>query len=197
MKTILWKAALPIFALAFGCGPSWVLVKQATPNPLVGQKNFSVDLVNFDSMLVGRPGKITEAEWVAKKKPEDQPKFQADLAESKQRLNQQFVEQLSTMAVSRGWQLATAVTPGTFVIKPVVVELEPGYNIFISRAPATVKIHVHIFDPAGAELDVLEVVASADAGSYGKMADRLGVTGQSMGNQAARYIDSRTQPPKQ
>ena len=84
--TRMMRIGLPVLGLLAACGPSWMVVKQANPNPLVGQKAIGVDLVNFDTMRVGAPGTITEAEWVAKKKPEEQQKFQTDLAAAKTEL---------------------------------------------------------------------------------------------------------------
>jgi hypothetical protein len=196
MTRHLWKIALPLFALAWGCGGSWTVVKQANPNPLVGQKAIGVDAVSFDTMKVGNPGTITEAEWVAKKKPDEQAKFKEDLDKSKSNLNGKFLKAFGDIAQRGGVTATGGVQAGQWSVKPVITELEPGYNAFVARAPAVVKMELHFMDPQGQEVDVILVQAQMDAGSFGDMAERLGMCGDSLGNQGARYLNSRVAAAK-
>jgi hypothetical protein len=186
-----WMVALPLLAVAAGCGPSWVVVKQATPNPMLGQKGFSIEPVIFDGMKIGNPGKITEEEWIASKKPDEKDKFVADLTNSKERLNARFAELCAKVAGNSGLQVAAGRQEGTFVVRPQVLELEGGFNAFMVTAPAVVRLQVHILDPQGQEVDVFEIAARADAGSFGAMVTRLGMVGERLGTQAGRYLAAR------
>ena len=188
-------AGLAMATLASCAGGSWTVVKQSNPNGLMGQKNFSVEAVNFAEMKVGSD-KITEEQWLAKKKPEEMEKFKTDLAASKQRFNDNFIANLTKVATAGGWTVVTAATPGSYVIKPIVVELEPGFNAFVMTAPARSKLQIHYVGPDGNELDLIEVHAEADAGSYGAMADRFGLIGQQTGTQTGKYLLTRIAPPK-
>ncbi len=50
---------------------------------------------------------------------------------------------------------------------------------------------MHIIDPQGQEVDVIEASAQADAGSYAGMADRFGLIGEHTGSATARYLQTR------
>lgn len=50
---------------------------------------------------------------------------------------------------------------------------------------------VHLIDPQGAETDVINASGTADAGSYGNMADRFGLIGEQTGSATGRYLQTR------
>ncbi len=186
------RKLVPLFALGVSaCGPAWVVVKQAKPNPMVGQKTFAVEPIDFSAMKIGDPGKITEAEWVAKKKPDEVEKFKSDLQGSKDRMTENFAKALGAIAARQGVTVTAGAQPGVWTIKPVVTELEPGFNAFVMTQPAVVRLQIHIIDPQGQEVDVAEMKATRDAGSFGAMITRLGMCGDDLGNRAARYVTSR------
>ena len=45
-------AALTVVA-GTGCGPTWVVVKQATPNTLQGKKIIAIESVSWDGVMIG------------------------------------------------------------------------------------------------------------------------------------------------
>ena len=191
------SAMTALVGMSVGCGPSWVYIKQANPNPLVGQKAFAIEPVSYEGMKIGNPGAITEQEWIQKKKPEEQPKFLEDLKNSKERFNARFIE----FTTSRASKSGVSVTPaagqgGTWTLKPQVIEFEGGFNAFVMTSPAVVRLHIKVVDPQGQEVDVIELRGSADAGSFGAMVTRLGMLGEQFGNRMGEYLNTRTAAAK-
>jgi hypothetical protein len=173
------------------CGPAYTMIKTANPNPLAGQKSFAIDNVSYEGMKIGNPGTITEEEWAAKKKPEEQAKFREDLTNSKNRFNEQVIKHVTSMAGKAGVTVA-AGGQAPFTLKPQVIELEPGYNAFVSTAPAVVRLQVKVVDAQGQEVEVVEVRGARDAGSFGAMVTRLGMVGEDLGDRVGRYLADRT-----
>jgi len=50
---IIWFSLVAALALfVSGCGPHWTVVKQASPNPLVGQQQFALEPTSFEGLMV-------------------------------------------------------------------------------------------------------------------------------------------------
>lgn len=168
--------------LAAGCGPQWAVVKQANPNPFAAQRAFVVEPMKFDGMQVG---KLSEADYLAKKNADQQASFQAD----KSAMNEKFGERLTELAAKKSVALTPAAgAPAGYTIRAVVSFLEPG--VYIPRVgglgvdlsrPTVVRANLQIVDAQGAVLDDISINAevaadlinAASGTRYRKAAEKL------------------------
>lgn len=185
------RALLVLFALvtalfASGCGHRWMVVRQAAPNPLTGANRFALDAVHYETLRVGG---ISEAEYLAGKTPEQQASFQAD----KQGFMQQFGSALVEKA--QGLQIAGMPAPDaqTFVVKPTLTWIEPGFYAGVARHDTEAEINIQIFTQQGQIVDEI-VVRSRIAATLTNPSSggRLRDAGNDLGRVAANYLLTRT-----
>ncbi len=188
MRAVASRSLLLAAAALAGCA-SYTVIKQAAPNPLVGQRSFALAPSSFEGMKIG-DDKIGEAELLTRQKPAERERVKGELTAAEQRFDERLVERFTTLAADGGIAVV-AGAPAAFAIRPVVVELEPGWNVFVAHTPAKATVQLHVVDAQGVELDVIETRVEADPGAYGKLADRLGLLGELAGEAAARYVRAR------
>jgi hypothetical protein len=181
---------LSLVVLLLGaCGRSfpWVVVSQAAPNPLLGQKNFVVIKPDFSKLTVGAK---SEAEYLSEKSDEDK----AGWAEAKGKLEGEYIAGLRGAAANEGIQVAEQ-GEAPYVIKPRVDFIEPGYYAFVSARASHVRMTVQIQAPDGKLVDEF-IVEHGTAASMAKprVFDRVGVDGEALGAYSGQYLGVRTRP---
>ncbi len=185
--------AVGALGLVAGCGPSWQILRQANPDPFLGQTRFSVLPVNFTGLRVGEK---TEADYLAEKDAEARNNWAGD----KLGLNEEFTSNLISKAHEHGLSVVPATGPSDapFVIRPSVAWLEPGYYIGISAGSSKVKMTVQITAADGAVLDEI-IVEHGTGGSIQNAAvgTRLREDGENIGHIVADYLASRVAPGKE
>ena len=185
-KSTLLLASAAIVAVLTGCGPPWRVIKQANPNPMMGQKNFVVDNIHFENLHVG---KKTVQEYLAGKEQKTQDSFQADLLDGNKIFQGSMIERSGALAVS----MNTAPQPGAFFVKPTVEHYEPGnFNGFVN-IPTTVNMKVEILNDQGAALDEFTIVWNEAATLYNPASGtRFRQSVKQLGYLASRYLAERT-----
>lgn len=186
--SLLVLGALSMGALAgVGCGPHWVVVHQAAPNPLRGQRQFVIEAVTYPNLLVGdKP----EAVWLADKKEDSRQSFESDKAETAKNL----IEQLIARAGSRGLQVIPwNGAPGAFNLRPAITFFEPGnYNGFINTA-TTVQLSLRVLSDQGQIIDEVVFRADVPASIYNPSSGgRMHTAGKDLGVQLADYLIARS-----
>jgi hypothetical protein len=185
-KSTLLLAAAAIIAITTGCGPPWRVIKQANPNPMMGQKNFVVDNIHFENLKVG---KKTVQEYLAGKEQKTQDSFQADLLDGNKIFQGSVIERSGALQVS----MNTAPQPGSFFVKPTVDLYEPGnFNGFVN-IPTNVNMRLEILNDQGAALDEISLAWSEPATLYNPASGtRFRQSVKQLGYIAARYLAERS-----
>src|SRR5262249_1109739 len=123
-------------ALAVGCGPSWRVVKQATPNPITAASSFSVAPATWEGVQVG---KKSEAEYLADKDENTRRSHEADKT--------LFAQALQAQVAENGKKLKLG--EGGFVVRPNVYWFEPGFYQSLVNADTQIKVRFDVVDPQG------------------------------------------------
>lgn len=187
MRRILDLLLLATIGLVMmACSPGYKIVKQATPNPFLGAKTFVVLPVDFTGLNVGGN---SEEEHLAKKEDKQAESFQAD----KDGLSQLFINELKSDAASEGIGIqAAAGEVATFIIKPMVSFIEPGWYAGIMASPSKVQMTVKITDKDGNELDEIFIEHGTQSGITNPASgQRLRSDGEAIGGITASYIITR------
>jgi hypothetical protein len=169
-----------------GCGPSWLIHLQATPDPFVNQKAFAVLPIDYAGLTIGdKP----EPEYLAGKTPDQQESFKTDKAA----LNEEFLRELSQHADEQGVHVVPATGPDSapFLIHPSVAWLEPGYYVGVASRPSEVRMLVRITTPDGKVLDEIAIKSNSRGFASGT---RLRNDGNVLGRIAAAYLKTRVAP---
>lgn len=180
------SVAVSLFVLA-GCAPQWQVVHMAQPNPLLHQRNFIVEPMHFEHVLVGAK---TEDAYLAGKTPETIATWQGDKTE----MNNLFLQSVAGHAV--GLQVGPALqqpAAGTFILRPICTFIEVGtYNGFVN-IDSRVDVTVQVLDAAGALVDEVAVRARVPSSIYNPSSGgRLRTGSKQLGANIAGYLHSRT-----
>ena len=190
IKTFLSVALLAAVA-GTGCGPSWIVVKQANPNTLTG-KSFSIDAVNWDGVSIG--GNTSEADWIAKRKPEEQEKFKADWTTDKTEAGQMFATRLTERLGKRGITVAAAPGGEAFAVKAKIDMYEPGFwsPMGFGNANTTLVVSVDFADAAGAAQDTVKFTANITPGTFNPATgQRIRQAAENLADQVDAYLATR------
>ena len=185
---------LALFALVLtGCGPKWIVVTQAAPNPFVNQSRFSVLPIDFTGLEIGAK---PESVYLSEKSQEQRESFNGDKAG----VNEEFTGAIIKQARELGLDvvLATGPNDAPFQIRPSVAWLEPGFFAGIMSAPSVVRMKLQIVLPDGRVLDEIRL-QHATPGSFINAASgsRLREDGKVLGVLTAKYLNSRVRPEKE
>ncbi len=177
-RALAFLFALAFVALLAGCGPHWVVIKQATPNPMSPSSRFYVDKVNLQGLRVGDK---TEAEWMADKSPDTREKWEGDKAA----MGEAFLA-----GFARGGEgLAVGTSPAEgFTVRAHFVHYEPGFYAGIVSGTASIEATIEIVDPSGNVVDAFQIQAGAGGMSAG---ERARICAQQLGAIAGRYVVAR------
>ena len=196
MKNSLLKMlVLPL--VAAGCGPTWVVVKQANPNPLSGKKAFAVEALAWEKMSIGSREKdrMSLADYVAKKKPEEQEKWKADFAKDQEGAGEKFKEVLASKTKGAGLDTAAGAGPETFTIKPSVRVYEPGFWTPMGWGNRATELHttVEIVDGSGAVVDEVQFMSVIQPGTFNpSTGQRIRQAAEEWAAQLSNYLAGRT-----
>lgn len=176
-----------LVALLTGCGPRWTVVAQAVPDPLLGARDFYVEPVHFDPLMVGEK---TEAEYQADKSPEQRDSWDADKRDTSGGYAAAVIEAAPEL------RFVTQPAPGVFIVRPIVPFIEPGFFGGYVSAPTQVMMHVQILASDGGLVDEI-IIRSLIGASFLNAASgtRLRQAGADLGRVTADYLHKRTQAP--
>lgn len=138
-----------LFASLFfigGCAKRYVVIRQAMPNPFLGVHSFSIEPVHFEGLRVGR---VTEAEWLSRKTPEQQASYMAD----RQAMIERFVERMTVRNPGLEIIAGPPPSPQTFIVRPILEFIEPGFFTYVVNRPTEARMRVQVLNQAGQVLD--------------------------------------------
>ena len=177
--------AAPI-ALA-GCGPKWIVLTQASPNPLQGQTKFGLMPVDYAGLIVGEK---SEAEYLASKDEESRSSWAGD----KGGIDTEFGKRLTEKATEAGISVVKATGPGDapFMIRPKVEFIEPGIYTYVYNKASQVRMKIQITTPDGKVIDEIAIKHGTPASiTNPAVGNRLRDDGESLGVIAAKYLQFR------
>jgi len=185
-QTLLLAALAALVALVAGCRPPYLIVRQAMPNPFLRAQNFSVEPIHFEGMLVGNE---TEESWMARKTPEQQASYQQD----RQAMVDGFVERVASRSPSMNIIAGPPPTPDTFIVRPHMVFLEPGFFAYFVNRATRVRMNVQLLSQQGQVLDEFIVEDAVAANIYNpSTGGRMRTAAVHLANYVARYLRDRT-----
>ncbi len=193
---LLLISALCLFFV--GCGPKWVVIQQASPNPFVGKTgDFSVLPVDFTGMKVGEK---SEEQYLSAKDEKQKASFEGD----KQAISERFQANLKETAGGEGITVKGAAGENKgFLVKAKVEFVEPGFYAVVASAPSEIRMRVSIEGPDGKVLDIIELSHQTDSQSGFSVGGistnpssggRLRDDAEWIGEAVAEYIISRVKP---
>lgn len=180
-------AALAAAPLLSGCGPRWIVLTQAAPNPLINQNKFAVLPVDYTGLTVGQK---TEADYLSEKDEDTRSKWDGD----KEGLNTEFLKVFTERAASNGINIVKATGPADapFVIRPKVEFIEPGYYALVSKRPSEVRMKVQITAADGKIIDEITLRHGTDGSiTNPAVGNRLRDDGEGLGAIMADYLKTR------
>jgi len=186
LRRAAWLFASLLLLFVVGCGPSWVVIESAVPNPFVGARSFALEPVHFEGVRIGDK---SEARYLAEKDEEQQESWEED----KRAFANQFAQGLSDGLPEVRFMAAPAPSP--FVLRPIVTFVEPGFYAYVAARSSEVQMIVEIWTTSGQRLDVVRVRAVVPAtmtnpSSGGRMRD----AGEILGRQISEYLRTRIAP---
>ena len=178
-------AAAPV--VLAGCGPKWIVLTQAAPNPLAGQTKFGLMPVDYAQLIVGEK---SEAEYLASKDEESRGSWAGD----KGGIDTEFGKRLMEKATEAGINVVKATGPGDapFMIRPHVEFIEPGIFTYVYNKPSQVRMKVQITTPDGKVIDEIAIKHGTPASlTNPAVGNRLRDDGEGLGVIMASYLKFR------
>jgi hypothetical protein len=178
-------AAFLVTAVLFTTGcQSWVVVKQANPNPMVGKTAFALESLHFEAVSIG--GK-TETAYLSDKEEKTKQSWEADKTDSTRIFGERVRAGVKSVTFT------DAATPGAqFLVRALVTYWEPGSFAVVVNIPSEMRISLTVSDDKGAILDEVafkrQIGASMTSPSSG---DRMRSAAQVLGDDVARYLNTR------
>jgi hypothetical protein len=189
VRFALWPllAALVLF-FSMGCGPPWVVVVQAVPNPFVNQRQFSLEPLHMENLTIGEK---SEAAWQAEKDGEQRGSWQED----KSSFATNFITHLSAEIPELRMLAGPPPDARTFIIRPIVTFIEPGFYAYVASRSTQVRMTLQILNTAGVILDEIKIeVAIAATLTNPSSGGRLRDAGDKLGDIVAKYLRTRVFP---
>lgn len=175
-------ALLALSLFIAGCS-SWVVIKQADPNPFKDQPSIGVEPLSFDGCRVGDL-------------PE--PDYRSTMAEARQKrwtnskdvMVQSFYSQLRSGVV--GFSITPDVAGETYKVIPRITFIEPGNDTTEAVVSSEVKMNAQIVDKNGDILDEIKLrVKVSSTVSEAAMQARLKDAATQLGDTLASYLTDR------
>ena len=192
MRTIQTSiTCLALLSTLWGCGPSWKVVRQASPNPFVSNRQWGIQPMAYEGLRVGRGA---EAEFLSGKSPEQIASWEQDKAA----LDTEFRGALQSEAG------VALVAPGgvPFTIAAQVTFIEPGFYAVVAQEATEVHLTLRLFDSrTNAVLDEVQFECTQSPGgtTIGGIAvtdvsvgARIRTCGKELGGDVADYLRART-----
>ena len=177
-------------ATAAGCGPSWRVLRQATPNPILGQKAFAVEVVSYEGLRVGSK---LESDWLAEKAKdkEDGQKSIQSFIQDKTDGGQEFVKALGAELLHAALSVS-APAAGVVSVRPHVTYYEPGVYAGIFAIPTEVVLEAQFLDANGQVADEVVFRQVVPATLYNPSSGgRMRTAMSELGEQVAEYLVER------
>lgn len=175
------------------CLPPWHVVVSADPSPLLGAERLDLAPLRFPGLHVGEE---TEAEYLARKSPEQAAAWQAD----KRELDRAYAEAATARAAACGLRLEPPGGPGSHTVVGEVWFIEPGFYAGVVSNPSAVRLRVRVTH-RGQVAEEVELVAgtspvTASIGPVGiptapTVTDRLREDGTLLGETVGEYLCQR------
>lgn len=186
MRRIFLMCLVLFVMTACGAHYPWVVVSQANPNPLLGQKQFAVAPVDLSSFRVGEK---SEAEYLASKKDESKENW----GETRNTIQGKFIEGIMQAGAKAGLQITPGESGAPFIVRAKVDWIEPGYYAVVAGKASTVRMTVKIVSADGKDVDTFIVEHSSGASLYSPSVNsRIGPDSEADGQFAARYLSVRS-----
>lgn len=183
MRKLLSLAAL---VSVTACGPAWVVVKQANPDPMVGAKKFAAT-VDFSGMKYN--GK-DEATFVAAK-PENKEGWE----KSKEAFQTNYLDTFKAKAKDAGYEVVDA--DAQFTVKIAVGDIDPGYYAVMSQNPSTTPITLFVMGPDGAVVDEVTMRSRTNGDTFHPSPDsRIREDALTLAKLTVKYLNTRTAAAK-
>lgn len=186
-RSLLFVVTVAVAALLMGCGPRWVIISQAVPNPLMGQKTIAVRPIDFSHLQVGDK---SEGEYKQNKNEKRSDSFDED----KRGINDEFTRTLIETAGKAGIQVVLATGPDAapFMIEPVVPFVEGGVYAYMFNRNSEVQMDVRLTGPGGKPVDELRLRSSTGASlANPSSGGRLRSDGAALGRTLGAYLALR------
>lgn len=181
-----WFLACLLSLFAVACGPSWVVVAKAVPNPFVNQRSFGVEPVHFEGVRIGDK---SEEEYQASKDAEQQSSWVEDKRAFAGEFGRELAEELPEV------QFVSAPAASPFVVRPIVTYVEPGFYAYVAARASEVRMIVEIWGAGDQRLDVIELRAVVPATMTNPSSGgRMRTAGELLGAQIAEYLRTRVFP---
>ncbi len=180
-------AALVAAPVLAGCGPRWVVLTQATPNPLLNQNKFGLMPIDYTGLVVGEK---SEAEYLASKDEESRASWAGD----KGGIDTEFGKVLMEKATGAGINVVKATGPGDapFMIRPKVEFIEGGIYTYVFNKASLVRMKVQITTPDGKVIDEIAIKHGTPASiTNPAIGNRLRDDGEGLGAITAQYLQVR------
>ena len=174
---------LSLTLLGAACGPPWMVVRQATPIPFLGQP-LAAEPLHFDGLVVGEK---PEPVYLSEKDPGQQQSWQTDKAEA----GAAFMGELLQGAAGLNLQPAMPRLQG-FIVRANIVYFEPGFYVGVAARNAEMRMVLQILDARGTVLDEVhsQIGVAAHIGNPSS-GGRMREGGALLGRIAARYLRYR------
>lgn len=180
-------AALVAAPVLAGCGPRWIVLTQAAPNPLVNQNKFGLMPIDYTGLIVGEK---SEAEYLASKDEESRASWAGD----KGGIDTEFGKVLMEKATGAGINVVKATGPADapFMIRPKVEFIEGGIYTYVFNKPSEVRMKVQITTPDGKVIDEIAIKHGTPASiTNPAIGNRLRDDGEALGAIMAQYLQFR------
>jgi len=179
-STVVLAAALALSLVLSGCGPKWVVVKQANPNPMTATSPYRVEKSVFDPNF--HVGNKTEQEWMADKKPDTKDNWDGDKVAMVEKFTDGFVGEREKLL------MAATSGAGIFSVRARFVQYEPGFYVGVASAPSRLEADIDFLDGTGAVLDTIRVHTEYGGFSPGEGARHCALQ---LGVISAKYLKKR------
>jgi len=194
-KRSVWVLTILMGLWLMGCAPRWTVITQASPNPFIGKKEFVVMPIDYTGLKIGEK---SEEEYLEGKEAKADAKgkdsnTRSNLDGDKAEMSTFFLEKLKSGTEDSGIKMnAAAGEITTYVIKPHIGSMEPGFYAFVAARPSRTVMRLKIEDKDGKLLDEIEIVSSSAATMTSPAAgNRYRSDSKVIGDIAADYINSR------
>ena len=180
-------AALVAAPVLAGCGPRWIVLTQAAPNPLVNQNKFGLMPIDYTGLIVGEK---SEAEYLASKDEESRASWAGD----KGGIDTEFGKVLTEKATGAGITVVKATGPGDapFMIRPKIEFIEGGIYTYVFNKASEVRMKVQITTPDGKVIDEIAIKHGTPASiTNPAIGNRLRDDGEALGAIMAQYLQFR------
>ena len=168
--------------LAAACGKPWQVVTQAQPSPMVNMRQYSVQPIVMDGLIVGDE---PEDVWLSERDAEQR----AAWVEDKKQLDAEFRIALAEEMQDRGMQI---VPQGPFQLWPRIEYIEPGYYVGVSARASETRMRLRITTAAGQTVDEITLKHNTGAGlGCPSISCRLSGDAEGLAAYVAEYIAIR------